>query len=292
METEKLLLILLTVTLTVSGCSNLEGALPGGNSDNTNSEPEQLPGRGLEVNSFSITDETMSPGQTAEVTLELQNYHREGVELEEINLYNTGLLTAEKERCTPDEENLEAATTEVNPVMECTWTIEAPSSNEMGGFSQRSASFYANIPYETSIENYQPLEVEFRNLGDINSTSEKSISFTNGEVDVQASVETPVAYGEQKAISFNLQRAGDGRVDENYTFSYEPSEVFDLDGDGNIDGEGAECPEEDQAILGGGLEFGCSISMEGSTPEVRNVFFTASYKYVKSPTMSITIVNE
>ena len=291
METEKLLLILLAVTVTVSGCSNLEGALPGGNSDTT-SEPEQLPGKGLMVNSFSISDETLSPGQTAEVSLELQNYHREGIELEEIDLYNTGLLTANKQQCTPDEEDLQAATTEVNPIMECSWTIEAPSSSEMGGFSQRSASFYANIPYSTSIENYQPLRVEFRPLEEINSTSERSISFTNGEVDVQASVETPVAYGEQKNINFNLQRAGNGRVDEDYSFNYEPAELFDLNGDGNIDGEGAECPESDEAVLGGGLDFGCSISLEGSAPEVRNIFFTASYKYVKSPTLSITIVNE
>lgn len=288
METEKLLLILLAVTVTVSGCSNLEGALPGGNSDTT-SEPTQLPGKGLMVNSFTISDETLSPGQTAEVTLEMQNYHREGVELGEVTLYETGRLTPEKQQCTPDEEDLQAATTEINPVIECSWTVEAPS---IDGFSQRSTSFSANIPYNTSIENYQPLEVEFRPLGDINSTSERSISFTNGEVDVQASVETPVAYGEQKAINFNLQRAGDGRVDENYSFAYEPKEIFDLDDDGNIDGEGAECPEQDEAILGGGLDFGCSISAEGSTPEVRNIFFTASYKYVKSPTLSITIVNE
>lgn len=291
METEKLLLILLALTVTVSGCSNLEGALPGENPDTT-SEPEQLPGKGLMVNSFTISDETLSPGQTAEVTLELQNYHREGVELEEIGLYNTGLLTPNKQQCTPSEENLQAATTEVNPIMECVWTIEAPSSEEMGGFSQRSASFYANIPYNTSIENYQPLQVEFRPLGEIDSRNERSISFTNGEVDVEASVETPVALGEKKTISFNLRRAGEGRVDEEYRFDYAPAALFDLNNDDKVTGQGGECPERDEVILGSGLDFSCSISMEGVSSEVRNIFFTASYKYVKSPTMSITIVSE
>ncbi|WP_414837853.1 hypothetical protein ACK3SF_00400 [Candidatus Nanosalina sp. VS9-1] len=292
MDNKHIILGLIAFTVIVSGCSSVTDALPSGNS-NTDSQPEQIPGKGLEVTGFSISDQTLSPGQTAEVTLTMQNYHREEIELGEVTLYDLGpLLTKEKQGCTPDEEDLEAATDNVNPIIECSWELTAPSENMVGGFSQRSASFTANIPYETSIQNYRPLKVEFRPLQDINSTSQKSISFTNGEVDVQASVETPVAFGEQKTISFNLKRAGDGRVDEEYSFDYQPVAVFDLNGDDEVTGEGAECPESDEVILGGGLDFSCSISMEGTSSEVRNVFFTASYKYVKSPTLGITIVNE
>jgi|GEM_PF-543965 len=276
----------------VSGCTGASDILPG-NSDNSNqNQEEQLPGKGLEVTSFTISDQTLTPGQTAEATLELQNYHREDIDLEEINLYDLGLLEATKNTCSPDESNFEAATQNINPVIECSWTIEAPSESEMGGFSQRSASFSAEVSYESAIENYRPLDVEFRPLDDIESTDEKTISFSNGEVQVQASVESPVPFGQEKTLSYQINRAGEGRIQDEMQFEYEPVEVFDLNSDDTVDGSGSECKESEEIVLGSGIDFSCSISLDGSGVETRSLYFTTSYKYVKTPSLSITVVNE
>lgn len=281
---------LLVATFVASGCAGVSDVLPNENSDE--SEPEQLPGRGLEVNSFTISDETLSPGQTAEVTLEMQNYHREDLDLDEIQLVNTGLLEPSEKQCSPDEEDLERATEDLNPIIECTWSVDAPNEEDIGGFSQRSASMTADIEYETAIENYQPLEVEFTDLESIESTDERTISFSNGEAEVEASVESPVAFGEEKTLSYNIRRAGDGRLEDTMEFEYSPVEVFDLNGDESVSGDDGECPAEDDIVLGSGLDFECGISLEGSGTETRNLYFTAYYKYVQSPSLSITIVNE
>ena len=280
------------MALTVSGCTGASDFLPNSNDNSNQNQQEQLPGRGLEVNSFTISDQTLTPGQTAEATLTLQNYHREEIDLEEIELYDLGLLTATKESCSPDESDLETATENLNPIMECTWTIEAPPEEQMGGFSQRSASFSAEVSFDSAIENYRPLDVEFMPLDQIESTNEKSISFSNGEVDVQASVESPVPYGQEKTLSYQITRAGEGRIEDEMQFEFEPVEVFDLNDDRSVDGSGSECPEAEDIVLGSGLDFGCSISLEGSGVETRSLYFTTSYKYVKTPSLSITVVNE
>lgn len=282
------------MALTVSGCTGASDLLPNSNDNSDQTQPEQLPGRGLEINSFTISDQTLTPGQTAEVSLELQNYHREEIELEEINLYDLGLLSATKETCSPDESDLDTATENLNPIIECTWTVEAPPEGEMGGFSQRSASFSAEVSYDSEIENYRPLDVEFRPLDDIESTNQKSISFSNGEVQVQASVESPVPHGQEKTLSYQISDAGDGRLlqEEALEFDYSPVEVFDMNDDGSVDGSGSECPETQDIILGSGLDFGCSISLDGSGTVTRSLYFTTSYKYVKTPSLSITVVSE
>ena len=292
MENRITLLILLAMALAVSGCTGASDILPT-NSDNSNqNQEEQLPGRGLEVNSFTISDQTLSPGQTAEATLVLQNYHREEISLEEIELYDLGLLEREKEGCSPEESDLETATENINPIIECRWRIEAPSEEQMGGFSQRSASFSADVSYDSKIENYRSLDVEFKPLDQIESTNEKTISFSNGEVEVQAAVESPVPFGQEKTLSYQIKRAGEGRIKEDMQFEFEPTEVFDLNGDETVDGTGAECPESEEIVLGSGLDFSCSISLEGSGVETRSLYFTTSYKYVKTPSLSITVVNE
>ena len=280
------------MALAVSGCTGASDLLPNSNSNSDQSQPEQLPGKGLEVNSFTISDQTLTPGQTAEATLELQNYHREEIELEEIVLYDLGLLSNNSKSCSPDESDLESATENINPIMECTWTIEAPPEEQMGGFSQRSASFSAEVSYKTAIENYRSLDVEFRPLDQIETTNEKTITFSNGEVDVRASVETPIPLGQEKTLSYQITRAGEGRIEDDMNFTYSPTEVFDLNDDEAVDGSGAECPESEDIVLGSGLDFGCSMALDGSEIEARSLFFTTSYKYVKTPSLSITVVNE
>lgn len=292
MENKITLFVLLAMALIVSGCTGSSEILPTKSDDSNQNQQKQLTGKGLEVNSFSISDQTLSPGQTAEATLVLQNYHREEISLEEIKLYDMGLLEKEKEGCSPEESDLEAATENINPLIECKWIVEAPPEEEMGGFSQRSSSFSAEVSYNSAIENYRALDVEFKPLDQIESTSEKTISFSNGEVDVQASVESPIPFEQQKTLSYRIKRAGEGRIEDEVEFEFEPTEVFDLNSDESVDGLGNECPESKDIVLGSGLEFDCSISLDGSGAETRSLYFTTSYKYIKTPSMSITVVNE
>lgn len=276
METKILGLIAFAVA--VSGCSQLPS---GGGSQP--SEPQQLSGKGLEVTEFRVTDKTVSPGQTVSVFLTLKNFHREEINLGDISLRNLGSLESSAGPdgpCTPDE--IGQAKKGVAPVMECEWRVTAPEEDEIGGFSQGPReSIVANIPYDSIIKNYRPLKVKFMPLSQINRTSKKTISFSNGEVDVNMETETPVPLGQEKLVDFTVSKAGSGRIQGKYSFDYTPSTVFS-----------EECPTQDEPILKDSLDFSCPISLEGQEEVTRNLFFTIRYKYIKAPSTTITIVKD
>lgn len=285
METKILGLIAFAVM--VSGCSQLPSTGGGGTS-----EPQQLSGKGLEVTEFRVSDKTLSPGQTINVYLTLKNFHREEIDIGNISLYNLGLLESSTDSggpCSSDE--IGAAQQGIAPVMECRWRVTAPEENLVGGFSQRKASISANIPYDSVIKNYRPMKVKFLPLSEVNRTSKKAMSFSNGEVGVNMEVETPVVLGQNKTIDFSVSKRGSGVIDGNYTFDYTPSTVFVEEGD--YPGENDfECPSEDKPILRSSLDFSCYIRADGAGEVNRNLFMTIRYKYVKAPSTTVTIVND
>ncbi|EGQ43940.1 MAG: hypothetical protein J07AB43_04160 [Candidatus Nanosalina sp. J07AB43] len=276
METNLIGLVVLVVF--VSGCSQLPS---GGGSQP--SEPQQLSGKGLEVTEFRVTDKTVSPGQTVSVFLTLKNFHREEIDIGEVSLYNLGLLESSADSdgpCTPSE--IGQAKKGTAPVMECEWRVTAPEESEIGGFSQGPReSIVANIPYDSVIKNYRPLKVNFKPLSQVNRTSKKAMSFSNGEVDVNMETETPIPLGQEKLVDFSVSKTGSGRIDGTYSFDYTPSTVFS-----------GECPTQDEPILRDSLDFSCPISLEGQNQVTRNLFFTIRYKYIKSPSTTITIVSD
>jgi hypothetical protein len=265
----------LMLALVASGCtSDLPVDLGGGESTE---EPEQIPGKGLEVTRFTVSDNTLSPEQQAEVTLELKNYHQRDINLTGIELYNTEPLTASNKECTPDE--IQQARTGVYPVMECTWTVTAPSAEEIGAFSQRKTSFSANIPYESVIENFEPLKVTFKPYEQINNTQKKIMSFSNGEVQVEVQTESPAALRQNKTLGVRVSRAGSGRVEGDFSFDYTPRSLFR-----------GWCPEEKKPVLQNTVEFNCPVRLDSEQTSERNLFFTVHYKYVQSPSLDVTIV--
>lgn len=276
---------LLALTVVVSGCSQLPGSEGGGETE----EPQQLAGKGLEVTEFRVSDKTLSPGQTINLYMTLKNYHRQEIELDNIMLYNLGLLENSSKSCTPEE--IGVAKKDIAPVMECSWRITAPEEGLVGGFSQRKASITANVAYDSVIQNYRPMKVKFLPLDEINQTSKKTMSFSNGEVGVNMEVETPVPLGQNKTVDFSISKEGSGVIDGNYTFDYTPSSVFIEEGD--YPGENDfECPSKDAPVLKSSLDFSCSISAEGVQEVERNLFFTVRYKYVQAPSTTVTIVND
>lgn len=278
----------IVLAVVVSGCS----ALPSGNSSPGQSSPEMLPGKGLEITGFTVSDNTLRPGQEVSVTLDLKNYHRKEVEHMNVSLYNLGLLEKSDKSCTPDE--IEPAKENgINPVMECTWSIKAPSSDVVGGFEQRKSSITANVEFSTSMENFQPMKVNFKPLSEINRTDKKSMTFSNGEVKVNMQTETPVPLNQNKTINFRVEKAGSGRIDGDYSFQYDPSSVF-VDasdyGDPDVSDNQFECPQSDKPVLENTLDFSCYINENSPGEVVRNLFFTVSYKYVQTESLDITIV--
>ena len=276
---KKSLLLLVAVVVVVSGCSQLPSSGPSTSSE----EPEQISGKGLEVTQFRVSDKTLSPGQEVEVNLQLKNYHQQDIEIGNVSLYNLGLLESSDKSCYPNE--IDPAQDGIYPVMECSWKVKAPSSELVGGFEQRKSSISVNIPYNSTIENVQPMKVEFKPLEQINRTDRKSMSFSNGEVAVNTEVESPIPLGQDKSINFEVSKAGDGRLEGGYGFEYSPSSLFEI-------GDGAgECPSSDEPVLDDSLSFSCNINAEGSSIVERNLFFTVSYKYIQAPSIDITIVN-
>ena len=269
----KLLGIIMAVVL-VSGCSQL----PSGSEDTTSEDPQQISGKGLEVEEFSVSDKTLSPGQTITVDLKLKNYHREDIQIGNIALYNLGLLESSDKSCVPKQ--IDPAENGVYPVMECSWRITAPSEDQIGGFEQRQSTISVNIPYESAIRNYQPMTIKFRPLEQISRTDKQATSFSNGEVGVEMEVETPVPLKQKKNINFKVSKQGSGSIDGSYDFEYTPSNIF----------EG--CPESDEPIIRDSLEFSCNIESTSSQEVERNLFFTAHYKYNKAPNTDITLVNK
>jgi hypothetical protein len=285
-ETKVLGLIALAVV--VSGCSQL----PTGGGGGGTSEPQQLSGKGLEVTEFRVSDKTLSPGQTINVYLTLKNFHREEIDLGNITLRNLALLESSTDSggpCSSDE--IGTAKQGIAPVIECRWRVTAPEEDLVGGFSQRPSSITANIPYDSVIKNYQPMKVKFLPLSEVNRTSKKAMSFSNGEVGVNMEVETPVVLGQNKTIDLSVSKRGSGIIDSNYTFDYTPSTVFVEEGDYPGDND-FECPSEDKPILRSSLDFSCYIQADGAGEVNRNLFMTIRYKYVKAPSTTVTIVND
>ena len=281
----KLPLILVAFAVVVSGCSQLPTSSGSGNTDN----PEQISGNGLEVKDFRISDNTLSPGQTANVEMTLKNYHRNDIDIGNITLYNLGNLEASDGTCNPKE--IGTAQQGIYPVMECSWQVTAPSEDVIGGFNQRKASINANIPYESVIENYEPMTIKFQPLSQINRTSKQAMSFSNGEVGVSMEVETPVPIGQNKSISFRVSKKGSGIINGSYDFDYSPSSVFIEEGDFSGDND-FECPSSGDPVIRDSLKFSCTIQAESPQEVERNLFFTVRYKYIKAPSIDVTLVNE
>lgn len=280
---------LIAVVVTVSGCS----ALPipaSGNSGNGGGERQMIQGKGLVVTDFSVSDNTLSPGQKADVTLKMKNYHRKPISVN-VSLYNLGLLSKSGKSCTPSE--MREARKGVYPVMRCSWTIAAPPEEMVGGFEQRKTAVTANIQYNSVLKNFKPFKVQFKPRSQIDSTSKKVMKFSNGEVRVRVRTETPVALGQNKTVHFLVRKAGSGRIKGDYSFDYRPDSIFvaasEYGDSSKADVEG-ECVKSDSPVLRNRLDFSCYIRSDATGSVVRNLFFTVSYKYVQAPSVDVTIV--
>lgn len=265
METKYILI--LGLILATSGCVE----------ELANSTNEEVPNKGLELESFTITDNQLRPDQNAAIIASFTNYHRE-IEMNEVEIFNEGVhLDISKQGCTPSIENLEGAREGIFPEMECRWTVEAPGEEALSGFRERTEPVKMRVSYNATATNQEPLEVEFRDIAEIEHTSPVSQSFSNGEVDVNMITESPVVKNSGNSIELQVSGTGPGRIEGDYSFEYTPDGVF-----GN-------CPEKDRPVVGSEWNTVCTLSADSTG--VQNLFFSTHYKYIKEPNLDITLVN-
>lgn len=277
METK--IVILLALAVVISGCAV--------NSDEENPELGSSSGKGLEIESLSVADTTLTPGQQTTLSLTLKNYHTKEIEIEEVSVFNDGQLIIgengtqndENKTADCDPEEIQKAQQGIAPEMECTWTIKAPSEEELGAFDSKPMPVNVKIAYDSNIINSEPLKLQFRSVSDIDSTETVTKEFSNGEVEVSMEVEEPASFS-GKTMYFTAQNIGPGNVEGSYKFGYNPETVFE------------DCTEghrEKTPVVDSSVEFSCLVQQD--TESVRNLFTSVSYKYVKTPTVDIEVVS-
>ncbi|MBC5792965.1 MAG: hypothetical protein H8Z69_02885 [Nanohaloarchaea archaeon] len=249
--------IFLALVVVASGCAQQES--------------ENSPEKGLEVKDFSISEKSLVPSQQAYITLVLKNHHTQQINLRDISLYNTGLLKADKQGCRP--ENIEVATADVAPEMECTWKVEAPE--DIGAFNSKSVSLKLNIEYDSQLEPTEPFKIDFKSPEDITETSNLEKTYTNSEIKLDISTENP-APSQGRLIDLTISSAGKGRVASDFSMDYSPSGVFE------------DCDQQKEIVVGSSVEFSCQISSDQTVE--RNLMISTSYKYVKAPTLDVEVV--
>jgi hypothetical protein len=266
-------LLIVVFVLLASGCTLPDTGNSNDNEDNgdTTSLPED---RGLKIVNFRMTDETLRPSQPAQLNLRLKNYHVKPVDIQDISIYNTGLLTVENRTCNPAPSDLGTASEVTQPEMECSWDVEAPPEEDYGGFSSKPASLNLHLEYDSYLTNQKPFKVEFKSIDDINETQAIASTFSNAEVQMRVETETPVPLKSGKTVEISVKEVGKGRLAANseYSFEYSPSNMFDSD-----------CTRSDAPVVGNTLEFECGF--EGDREGTRNLLFSASYRYVKEPVL-------
>lgn len=261
-------IIALAVVVLTSGCMHSGAGVPTTSTSST--------GSGLQVATFDVSDDSLGPGQTGIISLELVNHHRKEIDPEDISLYNTGILVVEKNSCSP--ETLTAARPDFKPRMKCSWTVEVPEG-AVGGFESKTVPVKLNLEYQSSLSNSkQPVKVHFRPIEEIDRTNPLKRSFSNSETQITVETERPIPF-EGRTVSITASNAGNGRVASDYEFEYFPEEVFQ------------ECPSSKEPIVEQRVEFTCRIDPANDIEQTRNLIISTSYKYIKAPTLDIRVVD-
>lgn len=267
----------------VSGCANPLG--DGSSNGDTGTITSGPSGNGLEITRFAPADSTLGTGERTIVVLNLKNYHtEEDVNIEEISLYNTGELETNFEGCTPSKENLEPAQEEFRPEMECRWSVEAPE--EVGGFDEKSVSMNLFLKYDSALRTSNPVEVEFKPFDEINSTRTASFGEDNGEVEANLKTETPIPTEGSRTIDISVKSVGDGRIEDNYEFEFTPSNLFE---DCEDDVESSDRVEK-KTVVDDDVTLSCTLTSENQNN--RQLYVSTYYKYIKEPSLGITLVNK
>lgn len=279
--------LLLAAIILASGCT-----IPG-NSNGNNANIDGSSSGKLEIVEFKPADSTLYPDQGSTIILKLRNNHiSENVEIDNMELYNIAPLQVEESSCTPEE--LQPAAHGISPTMECQWRIRAPSSGEIGDFESKLVQPRLQLRYESAMSNKRnPLEVQFKPYENIRSPEEVTQTYSNGEIEMGVSVESP-AQLEGTKVGLHFQNVGEGKVvpergedtDAYYDVEFLPDPVF-------VGGE--TCSGDPVSVtspVGSDIDISCELNPGSDTAVARHLVFSTSYKYQRSPSLHIEVVND
>ena len=297
---------LITLAIVASGCTQI----PGFNDGNTGpQESTGLEGKGLEVTRFTVSDQQLSPSQTAIITLEGKNYHTTDVEIDSIDIYNTGDI----EPADAQFQDFESACTGLqgstvpkaqrglSPEFSCQWRIQAPEAEEIGDFDSKSFNPRARVLYSSSLSNGKdPFSLQFIPGTEISQSSPVTKTYSNGEVTMTIEADNPVPVEGETTVSIQIDSASEGGlVSDVYEVRVQPGSIFDHSGvacSGDIR-EGTksagsnsvsftlETPIQDSGNVG------CRASIDDNRQVQRSVIISTDYKYQKTPNVHIEVVS-
>jgi hypothetical protein len=269
----KRLIILLGIALIASGCLDEPG---------TGAKNPDIPDEGLNIGKFTVSDNTLAPGQEASVTLTLKNFNEKSVKFHDIKLLNTGeaLDTTKTGSNCGEGSEIGERKGEIIGTKECVWTVETKGVED---FMSKNIPMTLFLNYSMSSTS-KPIKVTFKNITDISSSGEVKGSYSNTEVKINWETKSPLPYNGNSTIDFEVKNVGPGKVEgKNYRFDYEPEDVFVGDCKNN---------EEREPITGENLEFTCRLSSEGPGEQTtENLFITTNYTYVRQVQKNIKLVN-
>jgi hypothetical protein len=280
----KQIVLLIGLAVLASGCTNL----PLQESEKTETEGPSAENGGLEVVSFEAGQSELRTGQKTQLKLTLKNHHVEDISIEDMTIYNYGLLEAEDEtlvwedRCTPGE--IRRNINSNPPDITCEWTVEAPE--DLDDFDSKSANPKIRILYNSKVSNSkEPMNLQFKPFDDIESNTDESRTVDNGEVTLSISAENPAPLDTGSKVDVGLQNSGHGTVIDNeddplYQVDIEPASLFS--------GDCSSTMSLDPAI-DSEASLTCIASPEASNEVERKMIVSASYIYQKTPSVNIEV---
>lgn len=244
--------------------------------DNTSTSAEQ---GGVAISEFKVSDDTLSPGQRAQISLKLENRNQHQVKFQEISLYNTAELNVSEKSCS--RLTLSGAEKGYVPKLKCGWIVEAPADFDNSGFESKHFSIKLKLAYNSTLSNQKnTFNIKFKPIGEIEKSAQKKQSYTNGEVVMKVAATNPSTM-EGTTLKVMLDSRGSGRVEGDYNVSFRPQTLFrDCKS-----GKKVETVVEDRA------KFNCKIVPGSSRAVTRHIEISTSYKYVKAPSLNIEVVN-
>lgn len=277
METRVVLILALAVA--ISGCADNTGNTSTGHSSQ----------KDLEIQSLGVSDETLTPGQQTKLSLTLKNHHTQSISITDISVFNDGQIIVGQDATKNDENKephcssnqIQTAKEGVAPEMVCTWTLTAPSKEDLGAFNSKPMPINVKIAYESNLINSEPLKLQFKPLSEIEKAEPLKKTYSNGEIKASMEVENPAPFS-GRIIYFTAENSGPGSVENGYNFEYRPSSVLE---------DCMEKHEEEEPVIGSEVKFSCQASLNSDKEAVRNLFTSISYKYVKTPTVDIEVVS-
>jgi len=300
--------ILLMLAVVASGCTSIPNFNQ--NSDDEDlGESTGLEGKGVEIVSTTVSDNSLSSGQTALMTVEFRNHlPNDQMEISQLRPYNLGQLDTKTDSFEPysdfctgleDGSRIPEARNGLSPKFSCTWEIEAPSREEMGDFESKSYNPRVRIEYDSRLSNGpKPVKLRFEEDSEIEKTEEFQKEFSNGEVRMTISGSRPVPDSSQASLDMKIDSTSDNGVvsrqeGHDYKLHLYPEKIFsgpenscrgDLaDGeDGNVaDGVRLSTPIEEYA------QVTCTASSDNVVE--RNIIMSVSYKYQQSSNVNVVV---